>query len=127
MVARKGVVCHGGVSTAEEMPRVFRRSRINLNHTMRAIRTGLPQRIWDVLGCGGFLLSNAQAEIPDFLEIGKHLDVYESVPELIEKARYYLVHEDERREIAMTGYLEVREHHNIMQRVTQMLRLILGE
>ncbi len=123
----RGVICHGGVGTAKEMPEVFRRSRINLHTTMRAIRTGLPQRIWDILGSGGFLLSDAQEEIPEFLEIGKHLDVYEDTRELIDKTRYWLTHEEERRQIAMQGYLEVREHHTVIRRVTQMLRLILGE
>ena len=93
--------------------------------TMRAIRTGLPQRIWDVLGSGGFLLTNAQAEIPQFLQTGRHLDIYEDKAELIEKAEYWLSHEEDRQEIAMAGYREVREHHSVIQRVTEMLRLIL--
>ncbi len=116
-----GVVCHGGVNSTTEMPLIFRRSRINLNPTMRAIRTGLPQRIWDVLGSGGFLLSNAQAEIPEQLQIGRHLDVYEDPAELVEKVRYWLSHEDERKEVARAGYHEVREKHLILHRVAEMI------
>ena len=118
------VVCHGGVNSLTEMPLVFRRSRINLNPTMRAIRAGLPQRIWDVLGSGGFLLSNAQEEIPDYLEIGKHLDVYETTAELIEKTGYWLTHEEQRQEIACAGYTEVRKHHTVSERVSQMIRVV---
>ncbi len=122
--ALSGVVSHGGVNSSTEMPLVFRRSRINLNHTMRAIRTGLPQRVWDVLGSGGFLLTNAQAEIPEYLEVGKHLDVYENTDELIEKIRYWLFHEEERMTVAMAGYLEVRKQHTILRRVTEMIRCV---
>ncbi len=120
--ALTGVVCHGGVNSSTEMPLVFRRSRININHTMRAIRTGLPQRIWDVLGSGGFLLTNAQAEIPEYLKIGEHLDVYADTGELIEKIRYWLSHEEERMTVAMAGYLEVQKSHRILHRVAEMIR-----
>ena len=120
----KNVVCHGGVSSHVEMPRIFRTSRININTTMRAIRTGLPQRIWDVLGSGGFLLTNAQSEIPEFLQIGTHLDVYETKEELTEKCRYYLTHDDERREIAMNGYQTVKKDHTVLNRVISMISII---
>jgi len=120
----KNVVCHGGVSSHVEMPRIFRTSRININTTMRAIRTGLPQRIWDVLGSGGFLLTNAQREIPEFLQIGTHLDVYETKKELTEKCRYYLTHDDERREIAMNGYQTVKKDHTVLNRVISMISII---
>ena len=120
----KNVVCHGGVSSHVEMPRIFRTSRININTTMRAIRTGLPQRIWDVLGSGGFLLTNAQSEIPEFLQVGTHLDVYETKEELTEKCRYYLTHDDERREIAMNGYQAVKKDHTVLNRVISMISII---
>lgn len=119
------IVCHGGVSTLTEMPAVFASSRININTTMRPIRSGLPQRIWDVLGCGGFLLTNARAEIPEFLEPGRHLAVYETVDEACELVRYYLTHEDERAAIAAEGYAEVMERHTIPARVAAMISMIM--
>ena len=125
--ALHGVVCHGGVKTHVEMPAVFRRSRVNIHTTMRGIRTGLPQRVWDILASGGFLLSDAQEEIPEYLEIGKHLDVYRTPEEALEKTRYYLAHEDERRAIARAGYEEVKAHHKVIDRVVTMIRTIVGE
>ncbi|MBQ9334560.1 MAG: glycosyltransferase [Lachnospiraceae bacterium] len=121
------IVCHGGVNTLNEMPSVFATSRININTTTRSIRTGLPQRIWDVLGCGGFLLTNAQEEIPEYLESGRHLDVYETPTDACEKVRYYLTHEDERQQIAANGYAEVMARHTIMDRVTSMISMIMRD
>ncbi len=121
-----GVICHGGVSSLKEMPLVFRQSKINLNHTMRAIRTGLPQRIWDVLGCGGFLLTNYQAELPAFLEIGKHVAAYENVQEAKELIAYYLTHDDEREEIAENGYRFAKESNKVTNRATEMIRIVLN-
>ena len=116
--------CLGGVNTLTEMPKVFQASKINLNITMRAIETGLSLRIWDILGCGGFLLTNYQAEIPDFFEIGRDLETYESMDELVEKVRYYLSHEEERVEIAINGYEKMAAHHTYEIRLAQMIKVL---
>lgn len=123
--ALKGVHVHGGVTTHKEMPLVFYRSKINLNMTIRPIQMGLSQRVWDVLGCEGFLLSNYQAEIPEYLEVGKDLDFYETIAELKQKVAYYLEHEDVRMEIAHHGYETVKAKHTCRHRVAEMLKIVL--
>lgn len=74
----------GFAKTLTEMPVIFHESKININTTSKPIRSGLPLRIWDILGSGGFVLSNYQSEIPDLLQIGEHLDTYGSMEELLE-------------------------------------------
>lgn len=118
------VCCHGGVTTHYEMPLIFHQSKINLNITIPSIQTGLSQRIWDVLGCGGFLLSNYQAELPEYFELGTDLDCYETPAELKEKAAYYLSHDDIRMQIAQNGYEKVKEKHSVKHRVLEMLNTI---
>lgn len=118
------VHCKGGAETLTEMPKIFHASKINLNITMRPIETGLSLRVWDVLGCGGFLLTNYQSEIPEYFEIGKDLEVYESMEELEQKVQYYLTHEEERIEIAISGYEKVSQHHTYEQRLAQMIRIL---
>lgn len=115
----------GGASTLTEMPKVFQASKINLNMTMRPIETGLSLRVWDVLGCGGFLLTNYQAELPSYFEIGKDLDAYESLPELLEKVQYYLTHEEERIEIAIHGYEKTARLHSYENRLAEMMQMVL--
>lgn len=114
----------GGVSTLTEMPKVFQASKINLNITMRPIESGLSLRIWDVLGCGGFLITNYQAEIPEYFEIGKDLEVYENTEDLISKTDYYLHHEAERMEIALNGYEKVAKYHSYEMRLAEMIRIL---
>ena len=123
-VDSNGLIIHGGVNSLSEMPEVFRRSKINLNHTMRSIKTGLPQRIWDVLGSGGFLITNNQAEISEYLEPGRHLETYDTTEELYEKIRYYLSHDDERERIALAGYEFVKQNHQVLHRVMEMIKAI---
>ncbi len=116
--------CRGGVSTLTEMPKVFHASRINLNITMRPIESGLSLRVWDVLGCGGFLMTNYQAELPEYFEIGKDLEAYESLSELSEKIRYYLSHEEDRLEIAIRGYEKAAKYHSYETRLAQMIKIL---
>lgn len=114
----------GSANTLTEMPKIFHASKINLNMTMRPIETGLSLRIWDVLGCGGFLISNYQAEIPEYFEIGKDLEVYESTEDLINKIDYYLRHDEERMEIAINGYEKVAKYHTYEMRLAEMIRVL---
>lgn len=113
----------GLAKSLTEMPVIFHESKINLNTTSKAIRSGLPLRIWDILSCGGFVLSNYQEEIPQFFTIGEHLDIYTSMEELTDKCHYYLYHEKERREIAENGFAEVYAHHTYEIRLTEMLTM----
>lgn len=87
----------------EEMPQVFHDSKINLNFTMRSIRSGIPLRVVDILGAGGFLISNFQPEFLNFFENGKELVWFGSEEELPELVGYYLKHEEERQRIAENG------------------------
>ncbi len=112
---------HPGVNTLTEMPKVFNLSKINLNMTMRPIETGLPLRCFDILGCGGFLMTNYQEELNDMFVIGQDLEAYSSPDELIDKCAYYLSHEDERAAIARNGYEKVRASHTHFHRLRDML------
>ena len=116
----------GGVSTLTEMPKVFHCSKINLNITIKSIQSGLSLRVWDVLGCGGFLLSNYQTEIPEYFEIDKDLVCYESIGDLKEKTAYYLAHDDIRMEIAHNGYEKVKAQHTWAHRISAMMQTVLA-
>lgn len=113
----------GYASSLVDMPLIFHKSKINLNITAKSIRSGLSLRIFDVLGCGGFLITNFQSELPDYFEIGKDLVTYESPQDLLDKCSYYLKHEDERIEIANNGYEKVKQFHTWDIRLVQLLQL----
>ena len=119
-----GVDLHDSVKTLTEMPFVFRQSKINLNITMRSIQTGIPQRVWDVMACRGFLLTNYQPELEEYFDVGTHLETFCSYEELKEKAMYYLSHDAEREKIAHNGYEEVKEKHSVVNRVMSMIRMV---
>lgn len=113
----------GFAKTATEMPIIFNQSKINLNLTAKSIRSGLSLRVFDVLGCEGFLITNYQAELPEHFVIGEDLEAYTSLDDLMAKCEYYLTHHEERREIAHNGFEKVRQYHTYDTRLVQMLEL----
>ena len=117
----------GSVDYWSEMPKVFRMSKINLNFTIPNIKSGIPLRIWDVLGCGGFLLTNYQAEIPYYFKEGEDLVCFDGLEDLCEKVGYYLEHEEERKRIAWNGYRKVREKHSYIERIRTILDTVACE
>lgn len=114
----------GSVDYWSEMPRVFHASKINLNFTIPNIKSGIPLRIWDVLGAGGFLLTNYQAEIPYYFKEGEDLVCFDGVEDLRDKVGYYLTHSRQRQEIARNGYEKVKEKHNYIERINTMLETV---
>lgn len=111
----------GFARSLEDMPIIFNNSKINLNITAKSIRSGLSLRVFDVLGCGGFLITNYQEELPDFFNIGEDLVAYESMSHLKELCAYYLSHEEERQAIAAHGYETIKKYHTYDTRLLQMI------
>ena len=105
-----------------EMPYVFAASKINLNITLRSIQTGIPLRALDIMGCGGFLLSNYQEELDEHFMNGKEVVLYESIPDALEKAGYYLSHEAERAQIAEKGRSRVLQAFDMKDRLAFILQ-----
>lgn len=100
-----------------QMPGIFASSRINLNISLKTIRTGIPLRVLDVMGCGGFVLTNYQQEIAECFAVGEECVVYESLEDLCAKAAYYLEHEEERKRIARAGYERVKRDFTFRERL----------
>ena len=103
-----------------QMPKVFAQSKINLNISLRCIRTGIPLRVLDVLASGGFLITNYQAELAEYFNLGEDLVVYQSLEELMYLTEYYLHHDKERKQIARNGWERVRQDFRFEERISRM-------
>ena len=114
----------GSVDYWTELPQVFHESKINLNLTIPNIKSGIPLRVWDILGAGGFCMTNYQAELGNYFSEEKELVSFGSREEMIEKTDYYLQHETLRRKIAEQGRKTVEEQHTYTKRLEQMLEII---
>lgn len=117
-----------GIADSERvMPKIFKCSKINLNMTLRSIKSGIPQRAFDIMGCGGFLMSNYQPELAEYFIPGEDLVLYDSVDDLIQKIDYYLSHEEERLQIAKNGYEKIKRYHTYDTRLTEILNTVISD
>lgn len=116
-----GLSNHGTVDPYTEAPLVFHQSRINLNISLRSIKSGIPLRAFEIMGSGGFLLSNYQEDFLENFTPGVDFDYYESKEDLLAKISYYLTHEEERAAIAKNGHDQVAKAHTYRDRVREML------
>ncbi|MGN0513863.1 MAG: DUF3880 domain-containing protein [Lachnospiraceae bacterium] len=115
----------GAVDFYDNMPYIFKCSKINLNITLRSIKNGIPLRCMDIMGAGGFLLSNYQNDFLEHFIPDVDFVYYDSQADLIKKCEYYLTHDNERIAIANNGYQKVKEFHTYEKRIEEILNIIL--
>lgn len=102
---------------------IFLDDKARLNSQMKimvnvSLRQDINFRVFETLACGAMLITdkihnNGMEEL--FVD-GKHLVTFETKEELVEKIRYYLEHEDERKAIARSGQDRVNSlfRHNMI-------------
>ena len=77
----KNVIIHGPINSVIGAPKVYKLSKINLNITNRSIKTGVPLRIFEIIGVGGFVISNYQEELVELFEEDKEIVVFKTIDE----------------------------------------------
>ena len=110
----------------KKMPEVFKQSRVNLNISLKIIQSGIPLRVFDVLSCGGFLLTNFQPEMPELFTMGEDFVVYESLEDMYAKASYYLKHDTEREAIARHGQETIKKYYTFRQQIEKIIKEALA-
>ena len=118
------IVWKGYADHEVEMPYIFYNSRINLNVTSRMIESGIPLRVFDILSCGGFCLTNYQPEIAEYFVDGQDLVMFSDMEEMCRKADYYLNHEEERAAICRNGYEKIRTEFEQEDKIREMLSVV---
>jgi len=119
-----GVSRHKNVDYYKEAPFVYAGSKINLNISLRSIQTGIPLRVFDIMGCGGFLISNYQEDFLEYFEPDEDFVFYYDYEDLADKVSYYLKNDTPRERIAQSGRRKVAAEHTYLQRVMKILETV---
>ena len=118
------IVNMGPVDYYNDMPYIFKNSKINLNITLRSIVSGIPLRVFDIMGCGGFVLTNYQQDMFEYFVPEEDFVFYSDLDELSDQCKFLLKHEDIRKKIAGNGYEKVKKYHTFDIRVEEILNTI---
>lgn len=117
----------GTVDYLTDMNKVFRLSKINLNITLPSIHSGVPLRAMDIMGNGGFLLTNYQSDLMKHFEPDKEFVYYTSLNEALYYIDYYLKHEDERMQIAQNAKRKMETkftYKNAIKKIIEIAELV---
>jgi len=118
-----GVINYGGEFIAD----YYKSSKIGLNIISGEdlnYNLQFSVRVYQVMGCGCFLLTEYIPGIEELFILKKHLDVFHTKEEMLEKIKYYLEHEEERNKIAAQGQKEVFDKYTIDKSVHRYLSII---
>ncbi len=116
-----------GRVTQTEFIQIISKSRINLNLSNASVGKvdQLKGRDFEVPGCKGFLITKNTEDLRRYYEVGREVEAYDSVEELISKIRHYLDSPDEREAISEAGYRRTLAEHTMEKRLTAIFESVL--
>jgi spore maturation protein CgeB len=94
----------------------------NVESALGTQRRQIKGRTFEVPACGGFLLTGDADNLRDYYIDGKEIVIFKDKADMVEKAKYYLEHEEERRAIAKAGYERTIREHTYINRFTEIFK-----
>jgi hypothetical protein len=115
----------GGPVFGRRLAQVIKGAAISLGANATAeqdtARASASNRMWKVLGCGGFFLGRLVEGMEHFAKGGQHCVWYRSPDDAADQVRRYLVDPGARARIAAAGRAHALRHHTYAQRLELLL------
>jgi spore maturation protein CgeB len=109
---------------APEYVSLYQRAKIGFNTHNRGKYTVGSYRLFELPANGVMQISDGGDYLESWFRRGEEIVSYETVDELIDRLRYYLEHDEERRAIAVAGYRRVLAEHRMADRMVRLRELI---
>jgi len=87
-------------------------------------RKQIKGRNGEILGCRAFLITGNADNLNDYYEDGKEIVIYRDTNDLIDKIKYYLKRDEERRDIARAGYERILRDHTYEKRFNEIFKIV---
>ena len=120
-----GLPVHGGSVRGRAFAEVVRGAAISLGASANPSRARVlgasSNRMWKVLGCGGFFLGDYVEGVEALARGGEHCAWYRSPADAADLARSYLAEPDRRQQIAAAGHAYALAHHTYAHRLDLLL------
>jgi spore maturation protein CgeB len=110
----------------EKMIEIFNSSKINLNlsNAYKEQQDQIKGRIFEIPGCGGFLLTHKTIYLERYYKIGQEIICFDDQNDLLEKIKYYLANDKAREAIAVAGYHRTQKEHSYLNRFQKLFAQI---
>jgi len=116
-----GVTVRGPAGHRQELTRVYNATRVNVDVGRLTQPDVVTMRVFDVLACGGALVTERTAALEALFDVGRELAAYRTRDELRETVSRWLSRPAEAAEMGRRGLAAVRERHTIQLRLARML------
>ena len=110
-----------------DLVKMFSQSRLSLgfatagaSHKAQKRLTHLRLREFEAPMSGALYLTEEQPELAEYFEPGKEVLTYRDKPELLDKARYYLAHQEEAERVRREAYRRATSEHTWQHRFRQL-------
>ncbi len=112
-----------GKAESALLSNIYSSAKIGFNYS---INNDINMRIFEILSCGGLLITNFIKEngFEELFSDGENVVVYHNPDELFKKIDYYLAHHQERKRISDEGYKLAINHYTYLHRFKEMLSYI---
>jgi spore maturation protein CgeB len=115
----------GGPVRGRRLRQVIRGAAISVGASghpeQDADRASASNRMWKILGCGGFYLGPHVQDIEYFAIGHRHCVWYRTAAEAVEQIHHYLAAPDDRQRIAQEGRAHALRHHTYAHRLQLLL------
>jgi len=110
-----------------DLHNLFASSRINISNHVRQAPGYLNDRVFLVMGAGGFLLMDNNPGIEKLFKHNRHVCYYRDWGTFKHRFTYYLAHDDARKAIAKAGQKLILAEHTYANRADQLLDIVKGK
>ena len=123
MGPRETADMYNGAKIAINMHRAHDDETFN-NNSAGILAVSPNPRTFEIASCATLQLTDIRDDLVSFYTPDVDIVTYSSPQEMVEKIEYYLIHEDERREIAKRGMERTLRQHTYAIRLDTMLNLL---
>jgi spore maturation protein CgeB len=107
----------------DQLRKLYKICTINLNMPSPQIFTGFQPRTFEIAACKGFQIADWREELDDWFSEDE-LVTFKNIPDLLEKADYFLKNPDKRIPYIDRMYAKVVKDHTWDQRIKEILGVI---
>ncbi|NRF95259.1 glycosyltransferase [Paenibacillus frigoriresistens] len=117
---------YNGAKIVINMHRAYDDQAYN-NNSRRILGASPNPRTFEISGCGVLQLTDVRDDLVNFFTPDYEIVTYTSPEDLVEKMEYYLIHEEERKQIALRGLYRTMRDHTYANRLSSMLAIVFGQ
>lgn len=96
------------------------------NNTLLIPAASPNPRTFEIAASGTLQLCDAREDIASFYKPGEEIEIFSNPQEMMDKIRFYLTHEEERRAVVLKAFERTLRDHTYKKRLGQLLAVIFG-